>query len=372
MAGEKRSRSITENPLVGGSHSNWRRLRRANHPIDRPYLWRARYISLMTVLTWPLRRLQNLFFAARLRRVEITEPPLFILGHYRSGTTYLQNLLRQDERWGFVSTTQAVVPGAFLLGGFVRVLLGLFLAKTRPMDNMAQSPTLPEEPEHAIANLSPYSFYHGLCFPRRWRHYFDRYVLRRDLSEAEAKAWREVYESVLRAATYASGGRRLMIKNPPDMARLEAILEIFPDARFVHLYRNPFVIYPSIENFYSACLDDWQLQDLEPGALRELIFDLYSEMMGAFERDKHLIPEGHLVEVRFEDLEKQPLDEMRRIYQTLDLPDFDVAEPAIQAHIDSQKSYQKNRYRLDPELTTEIKERWATQIEQWGYAPPPE
>jgi len=73
--------------------------------------------------------------------------------------------LAQDQQWGFVSTAQAVVPGAFLLGSVVGRMLGLMLSEKRPMDNVAQSPSLPEEPEHAIGNLSPYCFYHGLCFP---------------------------------------------------------------------------------------------------------------------------------------------------------------------------------------------------------------
>jgi len=318
----------------------------------------------------PLRLIQSLVFGGRIRASRVRQAPLFILGHYRSGTTYLQNLLIQDQQWGFVSTAQAVVPGAFLLGSVVGRVLGLMLSEKRPMDNVAQSPSLPEEPEHAIGNLSPYCFYHGLCFPRLMLEYFSKYVLLEAITPRERAAWMATYRRVLDTATLACAGRPLVVKNPPDSARIGAILEMYPDARFVHIYRNPFVMYPSIKNFYSACIRDWQLQDISAAELHQNLLTVYAKMMGAYERDKGLIPAGRLVEIRFEDLESNPLCELERIYSGLGLGGFSQAHDAFRAYAEAQAGYRKNSYRLSEQTIAEIRECWGEQVQRWDYQPP--
>ena len=372
MSQTKKSGSISENPLAGTSFINWVRVCWHSGGPQFKYTLRVLYVTFMTLVLAPLRWLQWIRFGRRIKATEVNRSPVFIIGHYRSGTTYLQNLMTQDEQWGFVSTTQAVVPGAFLLGRGVGKLLSLFLSEKRPMDNMVQSPTLPEEPEHAIANLSPYSFYHGLCFPKRWREFTKRYLLMDDVSDRIRRAIASTYLHVMKAATLSCGGRRLILKNPPDTARIEFLLDLFPEAKFVHIYRNPFVMFPSIRNFYGASLNDWQLQDLSSEALEEHLFEIYEAMMARFEKTKGLIPEGNLVEVRFEDLERHPLEALRSIYSELNLPGFEAALPEIEAHIESQKNYKKNAYRLDQETVDKISTRWGHFIEQWGYELPEE
>lgn len=362
--------SITENPLAGGSFLNWARLWRDNAPLDGRYAPRAAYVTAMTLLWSPLRLLQRALYGGRLGRTRVREDPVFILGHYRSGTTHLQNLITRDPQWGFVTTTQAVLPELFLLGPFIRKILRAFLPEKRPMDNMAMSPDLPEEPEHAVGNLSPYCFYHGFCFPRRMMHYFRRAVLFQGAGPEDVEAWRACYLHVLQAATFAAGGRPLVIKNPPDTARLPLLLEMFPRARFIFLYRDPYVMYPSIHNFYTASIRDWQLQDIPEPDLRENIFTIYQELMDRYQADRGRIPPGRLVEVRFEDLEARPLEEMRRIYEALGLPGFEAAEGAFRAYIGAQAGYRKNRYRLDADTVQAISSRWAADIERWGYRPP--
>jgi hypothetical protein len=370
MAGPAEPISIAENPLAGGSFVNWVRLWRANAPVERRYGLRAAYITTMTVLWSPLRILHRVLFGRRIRKTRIREAPVFILGHYRSGTTYLQNLMTRDPQWGFISTTQAVLPELFLLGPFIRKILGLFLPEKRPMDNMEMSPDLPEEPEHAVGNLSRYCFYHGFCFPRRMMHYVNRYVLFRDVPRDVVDGWKEVYLRVLKAATLTAGGRRLVIKNPADTARIRQLLEMFPDARFIFLYRDPYVMYPSIHNFYSANIRDWKLQEISDEALRENIFTIYREFMERYQADKTHIPPGNLVEVKFEDVEVRPLEEMARIYETLGLPGFEDARAAFQRYIDSQSGYKKNRYVLDAATVEAVSSHWAGDIERWGYKPP--
>jgi hypothetical protein len=361
---------VTENPLAGSTLLNWLRLLGDNGAVDRRYWARALFVTAATVGLSPLRLAQSALFGRRIGETAIDSGPVFIIGHYRSGTTFLQNLLARDPQLGFVSTTQAVFPGGFLLGGPVRSMLGLFLPDKRPMDEMEMSPVLPEEPEHAVANLSRCAFYHGLCFPRSMMHYFRRYVLFEGASESEIEEWRRTYLTVLRAATLASDGKRLVVKNPPDAARIPHLLEMFPDARFIFIHRNPYVMFPSIENFFSTSIRDWQLQEIDEEEIRENIFAIFAEVHGRYYADRGRIPAGHLVEVGFEEMERSPLALLGRIYDELGLPGFSAAEPAFRDYAESKVSYRKNRYSPDRATIEQISERWGGEVERWGYAIP--
>lgn len=366
----EKKKTIAESPLAGSTVGNLVRLALEAGPVEMPYLGRAGYVAAMTLLWSPFRLAQRLFFDRRVRRTELPRDPVFILGHFRSGTTHLQNLLAQDRQWGYVSTTQAVVPGMFLLGPWVRALLGFFLPKQRPMDNMAMAPELPEEPEHAIGNLSRHCFYHGFCFPRRMRDYFERAVLFSGADEAAVAEWRRTYRWVLKAATYASSGRPLLVKNPPDTARIPHLLAEFPRAKFIFLYRNPYVLYPSILNFYTSILNDWALQEHSAEELRENIFTFFAAMHARYDEDRERIAPGNLVEVKFEDVESRPLDELRRIYEELRLDGFAAAAPAFRDYLAAQTTYRKNRYALDEPTAAEIARRWSREVERGAYAPP--
>jgi hypothetical protein len=361
---------IAENPLAGGSFLNWVRLLRDNNPVLRKYVWRAVYITAMTILFSPLRILQKTIFGRKINATRIAQDPVFVLGHYRCGGTYLMNLLTQDTQWGFLSTTQALLPDLFLLGRPIRNLFKLFLHEKRPMDNVLVSPESPEEPEHAIGNLIPYGFYQGFCFPDRMMDYVNQSVLFRDDPAGTIRAsWRNAYLHVLKACTMANGGKQLLIKNPPDTARIPALLAMFPNARFIFVYRNPYVMFPSIKNFYSAYIVDWQLRDISDAELDDHILTIYEQIMACYQQDKQLIPQGRLIEIMFENVEQDPLNELRRIYAHLGLTGFEDAKARFQAYADSQKDYQKNRYALTRKQIDRIHRRWSADIQRWGYTP---
>lgn len=73
-------------------------LRRHRFSVDPPYLPRAAFMTLSGALTSLIRTYENRKYVARLTETEIKEP-LFILGHWRSGTSYLHNLISLDEQF---------------------------------------------------------------------------------------------------------------------------------------------------------------------------------------------------------------------------------------------------------------------------------
>ncbi len=169
--------TLTLHPLAGGSFINWLKLLQANKGIEHQYLFKGILISLASISGIPNRILEKLIFDRQIEKISV-ESPIFIVGHWRSGTTYLHNLITQDENLGYVSSLQAWTPELFLGSKpIVKYILKRFLPENRPMDNIKLSGELPQEEEYALGNVSPYCFYHGWYFPKNMRRYFNQFIL---------------------------------------------------------------------------------------------------------------------------------------------------------------------------------------------------
>ena len=349
----------------------WLRLIADNGGVPRRYWGKLARVLGVSALTSPLRLAERLRYGpSRMAQVEISEPPLYIQGFGRSGTTHLLNLLAQDPRFGVVTTFQAIAAPMFLTGrGRLERLLARAMPATRPMDNMAVSLDLPQEEEVALANTSHLSWVHHLTFPGRWRAYLDKYATMR-LTGSERARWERAYLDVLRKATLAAGGRGLVLKSPTNLGRTGELLRLFPDAKFVHIVRNPYVVYRSMTHLYRTMLPIFQLDDVEPGAVARTILAAYAAMMRQYMKDRESIPSGHLAETRFEDLERDPMAELERLYAALALPGWERARKPIADYLRSLSGYRRNAYRIDAETVEAVNREWGFAVEAWGYRPP--
>lgn len=356
--------------LAGGSFLNWVRLVVANGGIDWRYWIRSLYVSIVALLNTPFRAYEGARFGARIAATSIREAPIFILGHWRSGTTHVMRLIARDPAFAVVTFVHTMIPGLYLSSPLFRALLASSLPKVRPMDNVTVAPDAAEEEEYALGNLGPYSFYHALSFPRKMREIFDKYVLFEGVERKIIEQWKVIYLYFLKKVTFSSGGKRLLLKNPANTGRIPTLLEMFPDAKFIHVYRNPYVVYSSTMHWLDKELASTALQDIDEEAVREHALRNYEKLMLRYEEDKALIPEGNLVEVRFEDFETDPLGEVARIYCALGLTLTPEAQVQMQQYLLTVKGYQKNIYRLDSRSQRELARRWGFMIRRWDYDPP--
>jgi len=369
----KKDRAVShlEHPLTLGSLASWIRLLRACDGIDRDFLPRLVFVSLTTLLTAPLRRVEEACYGRRIQRVRIHPSPVFIVGHWRTGTTHLHNLLCLDRTLGFVSTFQAMAPGFCLMGQRgIKPLLSRIARKrhpTREIDNIPLSLDAPQEEDFALANLCPYSFLHQYTFPRQAPHFFDRYALFEDLPAEVLAEWSGIYLDLLRKATLLAGGKRLLLKNPANSGRIGVLLGLFPDARFIHICRNPYEVFRSTLHLYRTVLSWSQLQTIDAERVEQYVLTFYAKLMRKYLAEKERIPAGSLVEVRYEDLESSPLLELRRIYEGLGLPGFERAEPAFRSYLASVAGYQKNAYTIDGAVIEKVNRHWRFAFDAWGY-----
>ena len=368
----KKRSTILLHPLAGSSFRNWIKLLLENGGIDKKYLLRAIMVSFLSLLGSPFRTFERAKFDKKVEAVQIEFPPIFIIGHWRSGTTYLHRLMSLDENLGYVSNFQTFLPGVFLGSQKIgKTILNRLLPETRLIDNMKYPIDSPEEEEYALGNLCPYSFINCWYFPKQMTNLFKEFVLFDEISDKNKNQWKNVYIKVIKKITFTNG-KRLVIKNPSNTARIKVLLEIFPDAKFIHIYRNPYVVYASTKNLYNKLLALYTFQDVKQEDIEKNIFDFYREMMQKFFSLKNLIPPENFFEIKYEDFENNEIEELEKVYRKFKFTNFEQVKEKLESYIASQSNYQKNNYVLDRETLEKIDKNWGFAIEKWQYSVPKE
>jgi hypothetical protein len=97
------------------------------------------------------------------------------------------------------------------------------------------------------------------------------------------------------------------------------------------------------------------------------VLDMFARLTEDYEADRHVIPEGRLIELRYEDLIKDPIATLRDIYARLDIGDFAAAEGPMQAYLDAQKEHRVSEYEMPPELKRKVIDRLGPYIDRFGY-----
>ncbi len=328
-------------------------------------------IALAVLARWPFSTGERIIMEGRLPAPDAIAPPVFILGHWRSGTTHLYNIMTKSGAWGFVPPVATGLPwDLFGIAKAFRPLLERALPKHRYIDKIPVKPDSPQEDEIAIANMSPLSFYHGIYFPRAFSDFLRRGLFFENCSDAEIGAWKERFVYFLRKLSLYQDGRPLLIKNPVYTGRLAMLADMFPEAKFIHIHRSPFEVLVSMRNFYTKLLAEFALQDYAHVDIDETILAVYERMMDAYCRDAEKLPAGRLVELRYSELDERPLKSVETIYTALEIPGFVEARPKFEAYLASVRSFEKNRFVCSSEAAEKVDRRLGRFVRKWAYARP--
>jgi omega-hydroxy-beta-dihydromenaquinone-9 sulfotransferase len=343
----------------------------AAYGISPPYYPRFASLILPSVLSFPLRLVDRLRSSSAVRDVRIEQPPLFIVGHHRSGTTHLHNLLSRDHQFGCATAFHCAAADMFL--GWPRIIrycMERMLPSARPMDEVKVGLDEPQEEELAMARLSLLSFLHTYHFPRLMRDIFHRCVTFESGSPSDERRWKELYCWLLRRVTIEQRNKPLCLKSPPHMARIRQLLDLFPNARFVHIYRNPYIVYQSLMAHVKQVEPMLALQTWDWDEVEDNLIYFYQRMVGRFYADRSLIPDGQVAEVRFEDLEVDPLGQLGRIYGELRLDGFAAVRPSLEQYVRLLADYRKNRYAFTSDVIRRVEDQWGFAIDRWKYDGP--
>ncbi|MBK0397743.1 sulfotransferase [Limibaculum sp. M0105] len=355
-------------PLSGADLGTLRRVFRDGGRPDR--LGSAAAIWGAALTRWPASAIERALIARRLPRVEDMPPPVFILGHWRSGTTHLYNLMSLGD-WGYVPPVAVGLPhDMFGLARLLRPMLERQLPETRFIDNIPVTPTSPQEDEIAIANMSPLSFYHGIYFPRAFDRLVDRGLFFDGCDAAEIDAWAERFTYFMRKLALDQG-KPLLIKNPVYTARPAMLRRLFPGAKFIHIHRNPHEVFLSMRNFYDKLLAVMALQDIPADLdIDATILRVYERIMASFAAETAGWTAPDFVELPYAWLDADPLGALEEIYAGLELPGFEALAARARSYLAGIEGYRKNSFKGDAETVAKVEHALGHWLERWDYGRP--
>lgn len=354
--------------LIGITTRDWLKLLKENKfKIDAKYWHKALLLTMRSFFNSSYYGKEQKQYATEIEQTDLSHAPIFVLGHWRSGTTLLHNLMCLDSQLCFPNLFQVYNPHTFLcLEPIIAPKMAGRPAEKRPMDNMKVKFDSPAEDEFALAILSLRSPLLSWPFPRH-EQYYDRYLTFQNVPKHEIETWKSMLLLLCKKLTIKYN-RQIIFKSPSHTGRIKLLLEMFPNALFIHIHRNPYTVFLSTRKLYETAIPGSYLQKPIKEQINDGILRRYKLMYDAFFEEKSLIPKGNYLEICFEEFENDLMNSINNVYQTLELPGFDGIKPGLQNYVASIRSYQKNAH---PELASSLKDQvathWRRSFEEWNY-----
>ncbi|HXY07380.1 MAG TPA: sulfotransferase [Terriglobales bacterium] len=314
-----------------------------------------------------LGRIQRKSHASALENL-VQLSPIFVLGFWRSGTTFLHELLCCDPRFGFPSTYACMNPSHFLLTEHWIRNRPPGQQTRRPMDNMKYSWDSPQEDEFALFALGAPSPYEALLAPSLMRD--PRLLL--DLNQRPVEdqvRWSSFLQYFLQLLTVQQA-KTIVLKSPSHGFRLSRLHALFPQARYVIIERNPYEVFASNLKLWQTLLELYSLQPFSITEIEDFVLSAYVLHEEAICHGARSLDGRYVAHVRYEDLVTEPLAQMKRLYRELELGRFEEARPALEHYLVGVADYKRNSFSLSIAQKEHVSTRWGAIIDAKRYAWP--
>ncbi len=352
-------------PVFNLNLSAWRSIRgRHPEPIDREL--ELRFYLAGSMLS-ALGILQKRLYRRILDRLEL-RPPLFLVGHWRSGTTLLHELLALDEHFAAPSTYACFNPHQFLLAHH-HAPASTRLA--RPSGDMTISASSPQEEEFALLCMGATSPYEAFVFPSAL-HQFEA-LCDPDLFEhAQELRWNDAITWILKATAYVRGSdKRLLIKSPANSFRIARLSTLFPGAMFIRLVREPCAVFASTLRLWQSM---WERYALAAPLLQEVLIERILQTRIALERRLQTalrtLPANRVATVRYEDLVADPCHTIELLYERLALGDSSPLLPKVNEYMaqNPPSAMHSAETHSAEDWRRLVQARWPEMFDEFGYA----
>jgi hypothetical protein len=298
-------------------------------------------------------------FGRKIKRARIPSDPVFIVGHWRTGSTLLHQLFSCDPQFIVPTLLQCTYPDSFLSSKkFIAPVMKRFLPDKRPMDNVVLGPDVPQEDEYALFRLTGFSPVERLIFPHSSRYFIlgdDDFLP----DKLKLQQWKRALVHFATKLHMDSAGERIIFKNPFHSIRISVLREMFPNALFIHTYRDPRVVIPSTIHMWTVVGNDNTLRrEWKPPLLEDVITG-FDNIMASIHRELSGLPKEKYIEVCFEELERYPVKMIQKIYSHFRFDFSENIKTRLESFLKKTAGYKKNTYNLSMEqeeaISTKLK-----------------
>jgi hypothetical protein len=299
-------------------------------------------VYLRYLILEPFRLGEIIIYERKIRKFPL-DKIIFVIGHWRSGTTHLQHLLSLDENHTTSSVYQFLFADNFILtekwlkpplNFLCRLFKIPYSFQRMPLDL-----NLPGELESAMCGFcSLHSYAWGHIFPKNCMYWMNKYLF--DPKKNDLENWLDDYEFLIKKFSYASGGKIMIVKSPGDTARILALSQRFANSKFIHISRNKKEVITSTSYFWEVIQKEISFQKINQEEINQIIDSTYEDLIKKFNDQKHKV-HNRLIEIEFEKLIKNPIEEISKIYSIYDLGTPDIQNIERLIHKNNQMRNQK-------------------------------
>ena len=307
----------------------------------------VRFLFLLQNGVWAsiFHRKEKKLYYEKLKNHKLPDDPIIIIGHWRTGSTFLHQLLALDQNLVTSNVFQGSIPDSFLTSRkSYEPIMSRALKGTRPMDQVKLSMDEPLEDEYALFRLCSYSPLEGLIFPKSKKYFLNHFPGFLPKGE-KLEEWKNAVKYFYKKLTIDSK-KTILVKNPFHSFRIKVLNEIFPNARYIHIIRHPHKVVPSTIRMWdivgkqNAMNGKWEKPGIEDTST------LLNGMLNQIDSDLKSLPKDRYCEIKFEVLEKDPIGEIQSIYKHFNVEFSSEFEKQISVFLNSVKEYQKNKYTM--------------------------
>lgn len=328
----------------------------------------ARIVFLVQSAAWSsfFALIEKKRYESLLKTVETPRDPVFIIGHWRTGSTLLHQFLSKDPELFAPTLFQVAVPDSFLVShAYYRPVFKGLMGKHRPMDKVKIGMDEPQEDEYAIYRLTCVSPLKDLVFPNS-----DRYFLtgsRQFLPASDQiENWTDQISGFYKKLSYKTR-KRIISKNPFNSMRIPLLNELFPEARFIHIHRHPCEVIPSTIHMWDILQRQNALNKKSRRPDVTEVAGFMDLMLTAIRTGLEKIPENRFTEIGFRELLANPQQAIRSIYQKLDLPYTPSFDQQIKEFLPEVNRFKKNEFKPAPEEIDSIRKLLHDHMEHYHY-----
>ncbi|MFH0867478.1 MAG: sulfotransferase [Bacteroidota bacterium] len=310
---------------------------------------------------------EKFYYKKKIRSIPLPDAPLIIIGHWRTGSTYLHHLLQHDPNGTTLMHFHVTLPDSFLVSEkYYKPVMNFLMGKKfkRPFDNVLIRADDPQEDEFAILKMCGCSPLTKLIYPDAGQFFLLNYP-DFDLQGKEYEEWKNAMTELCKKMKMNTA-KRIILKNPFHSQRILTLLKLFPGAKFIHICRNPYDVIPSTVNMWNIVgRQNNMMPGFVPATVKNTV-EVFDRMLTYIHKHSGNLPEQSFCEIKFESLEKNPAEEIKNAYMKLALPFTREFEDAIERN--QNKSFKKNVFSLSREDKTYIYENLKHHFAHYGYS----
>ncbi len=311
-------------------------------------------------------RVEQVRYGRKMAASDCPPDPIFIIGHWRTGTTYLHQLLNLHPGFHAPTLFEVAIPEGFMVsGGYYKPVMNYLVPSVRPMDNVVLGMNEPQEDEYALLRMTGFSPLCRLIFPEE-KEFFLKKIPGFLPQGQQLELWKSKLQIFFKKMTCRTG-KTIISKNPFNALRIPLLAELFPGARFIHITRHPEDVIPSSIHMFRIVQQQNIMNRNFHNPITADIIPLLDHFWTTIRNEMDALDPRRTTWIRYEDLVAKPNETVENLLKTFNLPVPPDFGKKLTEYTRNLSGYQTNKYSLPEEDRHQIRKALGHHYQAFGY-----